>query len=120
MGSRIEASSNTQPRGNHQSRPFMYVGRVGDGRRFLCPLYKCDEQGEDLTSSVVDEEVVIPGDPLSACGGGTGAGAEGTGTGAARGFCACSIAAISCCRLAIIFSSCWSFCFSCCRSRAWS
>jgi hypothetical protein len=42
----------------------MYIGKVGDGRRFLCPLYKCNEQGDDVASSVVDEEVAIPDDPL--------------------------------------------------------
>jgi hypothetical protein len=68
MGSRIERNSSKQPRGNHQGLPFMYIGKVGDGRRFVCPFYKCDEQGEDFALSVVDEEVAIPEDPLSGLG----------------------------------------------------
>jgi hypothetical protein len=53
-----------QPRGNHPGRPFMYIGRIGEGRRFRCPLYKCDEQGSEVAVSVGDEEVQITANPL--------------------------------------------------------
>ena len=68
MGSRIEQNSTKQPRGNREGLPFLYIGKVGNGRRFLCPLYKCHEQGEDVALSAIDEEVAIPEDPLSALG----------------------------------------------------
>lgn len=44
----------------------MYIGKAGEGRRFMCPLYKCDEQGSEVALSVVDEEVVeVRADPLA-------------------------------------------------------
>jgi hypothetical protein len=64
MGSRIEPDSKDQPRGNHIERPFMYIGKVGQERRYFCPLYKCSEQGAEVASSVLDEDVAIPKDPL--------------------------------------------------------
>jgi len=65
MGSRKMRDSNPQPRcGAHPATPFMYVGKVGQGRRYLCPFYKCDKQGDEIGSVVIDEEVEIPKDPL--------------------------------------------------------
>jgi hypothetical protein len=43
----------------------MYIGKVGEGRRYKCPLYKCDEKGPVVAVSVVDEEVELPPDPLA-------------------------------------------------------
>jgi hypothetical protein len=54
-----------QHRGNHPERPFMYIGKEGEGRRYRCPLYKCDELGPVVADSVVDEEVQLPSDPLA-------------------------------------------------------
>jgi hypothetical protein len=54
-----------QPRGNHPGVPFMYIGKEGEGRRYRCPLYKCDELGPVVADSVVDEEVQLPPDPLA-------------------------------------------------------
>jgi hypothetical protein len=54
-----------QPRGNHLERPFMYIGKEGPGRRYRCPLYKCDEAGDVVADSVVDEEVQLPPDPFT-------------------------------------------------------
>jgi hypothetical protein len=68
MGSGIEPNAAEQPRCNHLERPFMYVGKVGHGRRFLCPLYKCGRQGKTIAASVVDEEVEIPSDPMEGLG----------------------------------------------------
>jgi hypothetical protein len=70
MGSRIELNPNPedQPRGNHLELPFMYIGKVGQGRRYLCPLYKCNEEGPEVASPVLDEEVAIPRDPLESFG----------------------------------------------------
>ena len=42
----------------------MYIGKVGEGRRFLCPFYKCDGQGPEVAASVVDEDVETPTNPL--------------------------------------------------------
>lgn len=64
MGSRIEPNPEKQPRGNHNGEPFRYIGRVGQGRRYLCPLYKCTEQGAEVSPFVVDEEIETPKDPL--------------------------------------------------------
>src|ERR1035438_9422899 len=64
MGSRIEPNPAKQPRCNHLELPFMYLGKAGQGRRYLCPLHKCAEQGEIVAMSVVDEAVEIPVDPL--------------------------------------------------------
>jgi hypothetical protein len=63
-GTRRQMNSQNQPRGNHPAEPFMYIGKVGEGRRFMCPLYKCDEEGPELAASVVDEEVETPTNPL--------------------------------------------------------
>ncbi|MBK9170035.1 MAG: hypothetical protein IPM24_21585 [Bryobacterales bacterium] len=65
LGRRLRRDAKRQPRGNHSGRPFMYVGKVGDGRGYLCPLYKCDERGPVVAESVVDEEVRLPTDPLA-------------------------------------------------------
>lgn len=62
-GTRMRMNPMKQHRGNHPGLPFMYIGKVGEGRRFMCPLYKCDEQGPEVAASVVDEEVEIPADP---------------------------------------------------------
>jgi hypothetical protein len=64
MGSRKMHDSTRQPRcGAHPGTPFMYVAKVGQGRRYLCPFYKCDKQGDEIGSVVIDEEVEIPRDP---------------------------------------------------------
>jgi hypothetical protein len=64
MGTRMRMNPNQQVRCNHPGVPFMYIGRVGEGRRFMCPLYKCGKQGPEVVASVVDEEVEIPPNPL--------------------------------------------------------
>lgn len=66
MGSRVQLNHERQPRGNHPGLPFMYIGRIGEGRRFLCPLYKCDEIGPEVAAAVLDEEVLVPADPSDA------------------------------------------------------
>jgi hypothetical protein len=63
-GTRRQMNPRKQPQGNHRGLPFMYIGKVGEGRRFMCPLYKCDEQGAEVAASVVDEEVEIPTNSL--------------------------------------------------------
>jgi len=63
-GTRRQMNPQKQPRGNHPNLPFMYIGKVGEGRRFMCPLYKCDEEGPEVALSVVDEEVETPTNPL--------------------------------------------------------
>jgi hypothetical protein len=43
----------------------MYIGKLGEGRRFKCPYYKCEEQGPIVAGAVVDEDVEPqPPDPL--------------------------------------------------------
>jgi hypothetical protein len=56
-GTRMQMNPVKQHHGNHPGLPFMYIGKVGEGRRFMCPLYKCNEQGPEVAASVVDEEV---------------------------------------------------------------
>jgi hypothetical protein len=63
-GTRRQMNQQKQPRGNHPDLPFMYIGKVGEGRRFMCPFYKCDEKGPEVAASVVDEEVESPTNPL--------------------------------------------------------
>jgi hypothetical protein len=63
MGSRIERGPEKQPRCNHPRVPFMYIGKFGQGRRYLCPLYKCAVKGEVVADAVVDEYVEPPQDP---------------------------------------------------------
>jgi len=65
-GSRVQMDLHEQPRGNHPGVPFMYIGKVGEGRRFMCPRYKCDEQGPEVAAPVVDVEVECPANPLDA------------------------------------------------------
>ena len=65
QGSRIQMNSQRQPRGNHPGLPFMYIGKVGEGRQFMCPLYKCDEHGPQVAAFVGDEEVELPAPSLS-------------------------------------------------------
>lgn len=43
----------------------MYIGKLGDGRGYKCPLYKCDELGPLVAELVADEEVQMTPDPLS-------------------------------------------------------
>jgi hypothetical protein len=62
-GSRMQINPIEQHRGNHPELPFMYIGRVGDGRKFMCPFYKCDELGPEVAAFLVDEEVQISADP---------------------------------------------------------
>lgn len=64
-GTRMQMSQEKQHRGNHPMLPFMYIGKFGQGRRFMCPLYKCDESGPIVATFVVDEDVPIPVDPLA-------------------------------------------------------
>jgi hypothetical protein len=61
----MQANPLKQPRGNHPGLPFMYIGKAGEGRRFMCPLYKCDEQGPEVAACVMDEELRIPADQSS-------------------------------------------------------
>ena len=63
-GTRMRTNPERQVRCNHPQVPFMYIGKAGEGRRFICPLYKCGEQGPEVAASVVDEEVPVPADPL--------------------------------------------------------
>jgi hypothetical protein len=63
-GRRLDDASK-QPRGNHAERPFMYIGKEGEGRRYKCPFYKCDELGPVVADSVEDEEVRLLPDPLA-------------------------------------------------------
>ncbi len=69
MGSRIEPNLTEQPRCEAHvtspSVPFLYIGKVGDGRRYLCPLYKCTHRGEVVARGVVDERVAIPDNPMA-------------------------------------------------------
>lgn len=54
-----------QPRGNHPGLPFMYIGKIGNGRVYKCPLYKCEEHGPEVAGSVAEEEVQAPPDELA-------------------------------------------------------
>jgi hypothetical protein len=63
-GSRIQMNFQRQPRGNHPGLPFMYIGKVGEGRQFMCPIYECDEHGPQVATLVVDEEVELPAPSL--------------------------------------------------------
>jgi hypothetical protein len=63
-GTRLRMNPLKQHRGNHAGRPFMYIGKIGKGRQFRCPLYKCDEQGPQVAASEVDEDVQFPANPL--------------------------------------------------------
>jgi hypothetical protein len=65
VGTRREMNPLNQPRGKHPSGPFMYIGQVGQGRQFLCPLYKCDERGPKVADNVEDELVQFPANPLN-------------------------------------------------------
>ena len=63
MGSRIEANSGKQRRcGRHVETPFLYIGKVNQGRQFLCPFYKCHERGDWVSAVVVDEEIAVQED----------------------------------------------------------
>ena len=64
MGSQIQSNPKKQPRCNQAERPFMYIGKVGAGRRYLCPLYKCTEVGQAVAKFVTEEEIEIPSEPL--------------------------------------------------------
>jgi hypothetical protein len=57
MGGRLVENTSTQPRGNHRDRPFMYIGRVYQDRRFLCPIYQCNEKGDLVADSIQIEAV---------------------------------------------------------------
>jgi hypothetical protein len=43
----------------------MYIGKDGSGRRYKCPLYKCDKQGAVVAEGVEDEEIELPPAPLT-------------------------------------------------------
>jgi hypothetical protein len=64
-GTRRGLNELRQHRGNHPQLPFMYIGKVGEGRQFLCPLYKCTERGPQVVDSVTEEVIETPVDPLS-------------------------------------------------------
>ena len=64
-GRRLQTDGRKPPRGNHLGLPFMYIGKFGEGRRFRCPYYRCDEQGPIVAETVVDEQVELPPDPLT-------------------------------------------------------
>ena len=65
MGSRIEPNPLKQRRcGIHVETPFLYIGKVDQGRQFLCPFHKCDERGDWVSAVVVDEELAVSDDPL--------------------------------------------------------
>lgn len=60
----MRTNPETQVRCNHPQVSFMYIGKVGEGRSFMCLLYMCGKQGPEVAASVVDEEVQflqIPG-----------------------------------------------------------
>ena len=65
QGRRLQTDGKKQPRGNHPGLPFMFIEKSGDGRRYRCPLYKCDERGPLVAEAVVDEEIYPPPDPLA-------------------------------------------------------
>jgi len=65
VGTLREINPSNQERGNHPGVPFMYIGKVGHGRQFLCPLYKCDEHGLKVADYVEDEFVQLPANPLN-------------------------------------------------------
>lgn len=62
-GHRLGPETAKQPRCNHRGRPFMYIGKDGNGRRYECPLYKCDKHGAVVAEGVEDEEIELPPDP---------------------------------------------------------
>jgi hypothetical protein len=68
MGSRIVSNPNKQRQCNHQELPFLYIAKVGQGRQYLCPLYKCKAVGDEVSPSIVDEVVEMPKDPLEGLG----------------------------------------------------
>ncbi len=51
-GHRLGPQTAKQPRCNHIGLPFMYIGKDGNGRRYKCPLYKCDRHGEVVAEAV--------------------------------------------------------------------
>jgi hypothetical protein len=54
-GARIEANPTKQQRcGSHPERPFLVVGKFGQGRRYRCPFKGCDSVGAILAQSVLD------------------------------------------------------------------
>lgn len=63
-GSRFRTNLERQVRGNHPGLPFMYIGKSGEGRRYMCPLYGCDEHGPEVAAFVVDQEVHVLSNPL--------------------------------------------------------
>lgn len=63
-GRRLRTNGPKQPRGNHPGVPFMYIAKEGEGRRYKCPYYKCDEQGPVVAASIADEDVQLPANPL--------------------------------------------------------
>ena len=69
MGSRIERNPLEQKRcGIHVETPFLYIGKVDQGRQFLCPLDNCDNRGDWVSAVVVDEELVVSDDPVGGLG----------------------------------------------------
>ena len=59
-GRHPQTDAKKQPRCNHPRAPFLYIGKSGDGRRYKCPYYKCEEQGAMVAEMVVDEQVESP------------------------------------------------------------
>jgi hypothetical protein len=42
----------------------MYIAKEGEGRRYKCPYYKCDEKGPIVAVSVADVDVQLPPNPF--------------------------------------------------------
>ncbi len=61
MGSRTNSNPVRQCRCNrHDELPFLYIGKSGRSRQFLCPFFQCNERGEVVAISVPDEDEPSP------------------------------------------------------------
>jgi len=65
VGTLRELNPSKQDRGYHPGMPFMYIGQVGQGRQFLCPLYRCDERGHQVADYVEDVFIQFPSNSLN-------------------------------------------------------
>jgi hypothetical protein len=55
VGERIRSNPRRQERcDQHDERPFMVIGKFGQGRRFRCPFHDCDQVGSWAAESVAD------------------------------------------------------------------
>ena len=53
MGGRIEPNPKGQQQcARHAEMPFMYVGKLGSGRAYMCPFYDCTETGDLIADFV--------------------------------------------------------------------